>query len=102
MRQHPRDLFDIKILFESGGVTNEIRQAFVIYLAGNGRPIHELLAPNRLIIKESYEDEFLKMTNFDVSLASLLDVREQLITYIQKNLSDNERQFLLSIWYTTI
>ena len=31
-RQHPRDLFDIKLLLETEGVTEEIRRAFIIYL----------------------------------------------------------------------
>lgn len=42
-RQHPRDLFDIKLLFDNEGITDSIRQAFVIYLASSPRPMHELL-----------------------------------------------------------
>lgn len=42
-RQHLRDLFDVKLLFESEGVTDETRQAFVIYLASGPGPINELL-----------------------------------------------------------
>jgi len=33
-RQHPRDLFDIHLMFENVGLTNDIRTAFVVYLAG--------------------------------------------------------------------
>jgi predicted nucleotidyltransferase component of viral defense system len=44
-RQHPRDLFDLKILFEHGGITDEMRKAFVVYLASSNRPMHELLHP---------------------------------------------------------
>jgi predicted nucleotidyltransferase component of viral defense system len=29
-RQHPRDLFDIKLLFDAGGLTDDIRRAFVV------------------------------------------------------------------------
>lgn len=42
-RQHPRDLFDVKVLFENEGVTEEIRKAFLVYLVSNNRPINELL-----------------------------------------------------------
>jgi hypothetical protein len=42
-RQHPRDLFDIPCLFESGGLTAEMVECFVAYLAGYNRPIHEVL-----------------------------------------------------------
>ena len=44
-RQHPRDLFDVMELFEHGGVTPEIRRAFVVYLASHNRPLHEVLFP---------------------------------------------------------
>ena len=30
-RQHPRDLFDVMELFAHGGITPEIRRAFVVY-----------------------------------------------------------------------
>ncbi|MCK4682056.1 nucleotidyl transferase AbiEii/AbiGii toxin family protein, partial [Candidatus Bipolaricaulota bacterium] len=44
-RQHPRDLFDVKLMLDDMGITPEIRRAFVIYLSGHNRPINELLAP---------------------------------------------------------
>ncbi len=45
-RQHPRDLFDIKLLSEARGLNEEVSQAFVIYLASHNRPMSELLSPN--------------------------------------------------------
>jgi len=44
-RQHPRDLFDIKMLLESGDMSREIFEGFLVYLISNGRPISELLKP---------------------------------------------------------
>lgn len=44
-RQHPRDLFDIKVLLENEGITPEIRKAFVVYLAGHPRPMNEVIEP---------------------------------------------------------
>ena len=46
-RQHPRDLFDVHGLFQAEGITDEIRRAFVIFLASHDRPMSELLNPNR-------------------------------------------------------
>ena len=37
-RQHPRDLFDVIELFAHGGITPQIRRAFVVYLASHNRP----------------------------------------------------------------
>ncbi|MGH7901443.1 MAG: nucleotidyl transferase AbiEii/AbiGii toxin family protein, partial [Thermodesulfobacteriota bacterium] len=44
-RQHPRDLFDVKLLLENEGITDEIRKAFIVYLISHPRPIVELLKP---------------------------------------------------------
>ncbi|HEY5042954.1 MAG TPA: nucleotidyl transferase AbiEii/AbiGii toxin family protein [Verrucomicrobiae bacterium] len=40
-RQHPRDLFDVHRLFERDGLTSEVVECFVCYLAGHNRPVHE-------------------------------------------------------------
>ena len=57
-RQHPRDLFDIKILLENEGISKELRKAFVVYLVCNNRPIVELLEPNLLDISDVFETDF--------------------------------------------
>ncbi|MGE4233533.1 MAG: nucleotidyl transferase AbiEii/AbiGii toxin family protein [Bacteriovoracia bacterium] len=96
-RQHPRDLFDVKILLENEGITDAIRQCFVVYLASHDRPIHEVLQPTRKDITEVFEDYFEGMTTETVSLKDLHDVRESLVRIINKDLTDAERRFLLSI-----
>lgn len=96
-RQHPRDLFDIKLLLENEGITEKIRQAFVVYLASGPRPMSELLSPNLLDISDIYHREFLGMTQLAVSYEELISVREKLINTIQADLTSNERLFLVSI-----
>ncbi len=96
-RQHPRDFFDIKELLDKKGISDVMRQAFVVYLVCSPRPIHELLQPNLIDLKSVYENEFVNMTEKDISLESLLDARERLIHIINHDLSANERDFLLSM-----
>jgi predicted nucleotidyltransferase component of viral defense system len=96
-RQHPRDLFDVKLLLETSGLTEELRQAFVVYLACAPRPIYELLSPNLIDIESVYKKEFLSMTDQVVSLSELLRAREQLIQLVNESLTDTERAFLLSV-----
>lgn len=104
-RQHPRDLFDVHLLLENEGVTDSLRTAFVIYLASGPRPMHELLNPNLLEIKQLFEQDFVGMTQIDVSYDSLITTRKNLIQILQKTLTENERLFLLSVkegnpnWY---
>jgi predicted nucleotidyltransferase component of viral defense system len=95
-RQHPRDLFDIKLLFENEGITDQTRKAFIVYLISHNRPIAELLKPNFIEIATIYEQEFVGMTNEQVSLEELGIARERLVLEINKSLTDSEKEFLIS------
>ncbi len=70
-RQHPRDIFDVKILMDNEGITDEIRTAFVIYLASHDRPMNELLAPNLKEFRQVFEREFAGMATEDVEYDEL-------------------------------
>ena len=96
-RQHPRDLFDVMELFEHGGVTPEIRRAFVVYLASHNRPLHEVLFPQPKDIRLAYEGSFAGMTREAVSLDALLKTREKLFRDLPALLDANERDFLRTL-----
>ena len=96
-RQHPRDLFDIHGLLQNEGLTDDIRQAFVVFLASHDRPMNELLTPNRKDLKQVYADQFSGMTLDPVPLAVLEETRERLIAKINAELTKAEREFLLSL-----
>ena len=96
-RQHPRDLFDIYILFQNEGITDAVRKAFLVYLISHNRPMNELLNPNRKDIREIFEKEFAGMTREPIDVGTLIDVRKKLIESIQKGLTEQERHFLLSV-----
>lgn len=95
-RQHPRDLFDIKFLLDNEGIGDDLRKTFLVYLISNNRPIAEMLAPHRLDIRPVYESEFASMAETHVPVEELEDVREELICIIHRDLTDDEKQFLLS------
>ena len=67
-RQHPRDLFDVMLLFENEGLTADLFRAFLVYVASSGRPMHELLAPAAPLREQLYGEEFEGMTRHPVSL----------------------------------
>jgi len=96
-RQHPRDLFDIKLLIENEGLTDEIRKAFIVYLISHPRPIVELLNPNFIDISQTYENEFRGMTTEEISLKDLIQTRATLVQLLKENLTTNERRFILSV-----
>ena len=94
-RQHPRDLFDIKMLLENEGLTDDIRKATIVYLISHNRPISELLNPVRKDITEIYHGEFASMAEAETSLDELLSVREELIQQLTSSLTKDEKAFLL-------
>lgn len=95
-RQHPRDLFDVKVLFENEGLTEELRKTFIVFLISHQRPMAELLKPNFKKIEGVYEAEFYEMSRVDVTLTELEQAREKLVAEISEKLTEEERRFLLS------
>lgn len=96
-RQHPRDLFDVMVLFAHEGITPGIRRAFVVYLAGHNRPIHEVLFPTMHDIQYEYNNNFDGMTAQKVSINALLAARERLVAELQGGLDGDEKAFLISL-----
>ena len=96
-RQHPRDLFDVDLLMKTEGITDDIRKAFVVYLASHDRPINELIDPVRKDVRRIFENEFSGMTSVPVRYEDLMDAREKLIAAIKNDLTDKERKFLVSV-----
>lgn len=96
-RQHPRDLFDVKLLLDDTGITPEIRRAFIVYLAGHNRPMNELLAPGILDIAALYEDQFAGMIRSEVSLDDLRQIQKTLANTLVGSFDDDEKEFLVSV-----
>lgn len=44
-RQHPRDLFDVKMLLKSDGINRSLFNGFITYLLSHNRPISEVMQP---------------------------------------------------------
>jgi predicted nucleotidyltransferase component of viral defense system len=96
-RQHPRDLFDVHCLFEGGGLTDEMVECFVAYLAGHNRPVHEVLFSRDQELAMTFENEFQGMARIPVELAALVEARQRLRQELRSRLTDNHRQFLLGL-----
>lgn len=96
-RQHPRDLFDVKLLFDHDGLTPGLFRTFLVYVASSNRPPHELLNPRRTDIESSLHSEFAGMTAEMVTLDELQQAREHLIDAISSRLDDDAMRFLLSL-----
>lgn len=96
-RQHPRDLFDIKQLYENEGLTDDLFRAFLIYLASSGRPPHELLDPNLRDLETVFAKEFDGMTVLPVTVGELEAARDILIQDIRGRLSGRTAEYLIGL-----
>ena len=96
-RQHPRDLFDVRLLYQNEGFTEELFRVFMVYVASSNRPMHELLAPTTFFQKELYDEEFVGMTREPVTKDALIDTCTRLHTDIRGRLTEGIATFLLSL-----
>ena len=93
-RQHPRDLFDILLLLQNQGLTDQMLDCFVIYLAGHNRPMHEVLVGNDQPLEAVYHSSFVGMTKETIKLEQLENTRRQLRTMLLERLGERRKRFL--------
>ncbi len=96
-RQHPRDLFDVKLLLENEGFTDEIKRGFIFGLVSSNRPTHEMLNPNLLDQRIAFENQFEGMSTITFSYDDYEATRAKLIEIIKANLDESDKAFLLSL-----
>jgi hypothetical protein len=93
-RQHPRDLFDYKYM--DIPVYDEIKQGFVFNLLSSKKPIIELLSPNKINQIKALESQFRGMTDIPFSYDDYEQVRLHLISFVNSNLSDSDKEFFIN------
>ncbi len=96
-RQHPRDLYDVRALLTHEGISEGLKDTFLVYLISHHRPIHELLNPNFKDITDIYGSEFINMTKESVAIEALVSTRERMVHQLQTQLNEKDKRFLLSI-----
>ena len=96
-RQHPRDLFDVHGMFFRFGLTPEIVECFVGYLAGHNRPVHEVLCSRDIDLVRPFQTEFAGMEREPVSLQELEAARKRLRSELLASLTTDHKRFLLGL-----
>ncbi|TXL10407.1 nucleotidyl transferase AbiEii/AbiGii toxin family protein [Bathymodiolus platifrons methanotrophic gill symbiont] len=95
-RQHPRDLFDVKILLQSRGVDREIFIGYLAYLLSHNRPISEVMNPRWKNIGETFHKEFNGMTFEPITLEELQNVPTAMVQSLKSQFTQSDLDFLLS------
>ena len=95
-RQHPRDLFDIYYLLSGTGISQAIKNGFIMALLSHSRPIHEMFRPNFHDQENSFKTQFNGMNFQKFSYKDFEETRKKLVTIINEIANQEDREFLLS------
>jgi len=96
-RQHPRDLFDIKLLLDNEGFTEEIKRGVILSLVSSNRPTHEMLDPHLLDQRSAFENQFEGMSAIQFRYDDYESTRNTLIGTLKASLDESDIAFLLSL-----
>lgn len=95
-RQHPRDLFDVKVMLEEEGFTSDIKRGLMYGLVSSTRPTHEMLQPNLQDQRIAHAKQFIGMSDVPFSYEDYEQTRQELIGKIRESLTPEDKTFLLS------
>lgn len=96
-RQHPRDLFDVKLLMENEGFSDDVRAGFLLCLLCSDRPINEVLVPNFQDQRQAMDNQFTGMSDVEFTYDDFERTREQLVETVNNSLTAKDKEFLLSV-----
>ena len=96
-RQHPRDIFDIIRIMKLHNIKTQVfMDTIFFYLLQSNRPISELLNPNKKEISKLYENQFVGLTDLEVSLDLLLKTRDELISFMQTEFLNKYKDHIIT------
>jgi len=95
-RQHPRDIFDVHLLFQEAGYDENIKYGFIQALVSHMRTIHEVLQPHLLDQRAAFDKQFQGMSDIAFAYEDFENTRKKLIETVNSSLTDQDRFFLLS------
>ncbi|MDG4868011.1 nucleotidyl transferase AbiEii/AbiGii toxin family protein [Guyparkeria sp. 1SP6A2] len=95
-RQHPRDLFDVKMLLDEDGLDRHVFEGYLVYLLGHPRPMNEVINPRLKPLENVYRKEFVGMARTEIPLEQLEQARHDLLTRLGQLITDEDVRFLLS------
>ncbi len=93
-RQHPRDLFDVRLLLDNEGFDDEIRLGLLVSLLSHYKPIHELINPIQKDQKSAFETQFAGMSQIPFSYTDYENTRDYLFSMVKNCFTKDERNLL--------
>lgn len=94
-RQHPRDLFDVKYLIDTGSVDGSMKQSLLIMLLSHNRPFYELVSPNFQSREQEFFLEFKGMTEEDFTYNDHKETFEKLTNIVPTLFTPSDKDFII-------
>lgn len=98
-RQHPRDLFDVKLMDIP---LADVKEGLIFCLLGSDRPIHESFAPNFIDQHEAMERQFSGMSEIPFDYNDFEATREKLVSDVNTVMTEEDRRFLIGFEELTV
>ena len=95
-RQHPRDLFDVKLLLDDEGITEEIRNGFIAALLSRPRPIAEVMSPKLKDQRRAFDGQFEGMAFRPFTYDDYETTRQRLVAALDGALTADDKSLILS------
>jgi hypothetical protein len=95
-RQHPRDLYDVRLLLLAEGISSNLFRAFLVYLISHDGSLARLVNPRPKAIDAMFKNQFANMTVDPITVGELELARAELIAQLHGHFGESEKEFLLS------
>jgi predicted nucleotidyltransferase component of viral defense system len=94
-RQHPRDIFDVKLLLQKEGFTKEIKEGFLFRLLSSDRSIQDVLFPNLQDQRLAMANQFAGMSEEQFTYEEYEFVREMMVKTVQASITEEDKLFII-------
>lgn len=95
-RQHPRDLFDVKLMMEKEGFNDAIKEGFLYCLLSGARPVNEVIVPRLQDQRNTLIKQLNGMSDQPFSYQEFEETRQKLIETVSNSMTKEDKYFLLS------
>ena len=93
-RQHPRDLFDCKYMDVDS--FDAVKNGLMFCLISSDKPVIESLQPNLINQEDALKNQFDGMSDIPFSYDDFENARKDLIAKVNRILTDEDKEFLIS------
>ncbi len=99
LRQHPRDLFDVR---QMDIPLSAVKEGIIFCLLGSDRPIHESFSPNFIDQREAMENQFVGMSDIPFSYEEFEMTRDSLIKGVNDIMTETDKRFIVGFEELTV